>query len=135
MYYDSLKTLAERQLDEQEAAGATAQAEKQTVRQEAQLDKQAALAVKKAAAVQREATRKLATIRPGKRSRSGPLVVRVLNAGGAADAGVHGDGTMVVQEGARLVTGRDRMDQAVTQREQADRSVGEFFSTIPRKRI
>ena len=90
----------------------------------AQLPKQAALAVKNSAAAQREATRQLATIRPGKRSRSGSPVVRVQNAGDAVDVGVHGDGTVVVQEGARLVSGRDRMDQAVTQRGQADRSIG-----------
>ena len=49
IYNDSLKTLAERRLDDQEAAAV--QAAKQVHRQEEQLAKQAAMAMKKAAAV------------------------------------------------------------------------------------
>ena len=60
VYYDSLKTPAERHMDAQVETEAAIQAEKLAQRQEAQLARQAGMAAKKVAAAQREEARQMA---------------------------------------------------------------------------
>ena len=84
------------------------------------------MAVKKAVAVQREAARQLATFRHGMRSHRGSSVVSVMNAGGAGDVGVPGEGTVAVSDGARLMPVWDRMVQTVPQRGQVDINTGKL---------
>ena len=130
VYYDSLKTPAERHMDAQVETEAAIQAEKLAQRQEAQLARQAGMAAKKVAAAQREEARQMATTRHGKRTRRGFRGVQTAEAGGAGDRGGVGVGAGLRYTGVKWGVGQDK--GCFAQDWQVDRSIGHFFPTMPK---